>query len=396
MANQTGRRIVIEPPPLRPLKGYASGKLLLGPGPTNVAQRVADASQPMISHGDPSSFKLLLKETKLGLRYVFQTRNEFTFAITSSGTGAMEATVANILEDGDVFLVAVHGLWGQRAVDMGKAHGAKVVQLHAPTFGAVIDGKQFEEALARHRPKLMYVCHGDSTTGTLQPLEGLGAMCRKYNCLLMVDAIASLLSAPVPMDDLGIDVLLTASQKALNVQPGLAPISFSDGAIQVIQQRKSPLKTYYFDIMKIADNWQCNGKAYFHHTQAISLIKALHESLVMITEASSLEAIISHQNEVSHYLQSKLEQLGLVLLVKKAQHRLPSVIVVQVPEAIDGHKVQLKLLADHGIEIAGGLGGLPPKGQIWRIGLMGASATRANCDALLAALKSVLVPTSKL
>lgn len=299
----------------------------------------------------------------------------------------MEAAIVNILADGDVFLVATHGLWGARAATMGANVGARVVQVAPDGLGQVIGLRVFEEALIRHKPKLLYVCHGDSSAGTLQPLEGLGALCRRHNCLLLVDAVASLLSTPLAMDSLQIDVLFTGSQKCLNAPPGLAPISFADRAMDIIRKRDR-VSSLYLNVLKIGESWGCADSSYIYHiTPAISLLMSLREALAIVVE-TGLSQIIADSGSMSTYLQQELEKLGLGFLVKSPEQRLPSVLAVKVPEKIDANQVKRFLLDNYRIEIAGGLG--PSAGLIWRIGLMGQNATRFNCDVLLAALREAL------
>lgn len=323
---------------------------------------------------------------------MFQTRNKYTFCITGSGHAGMEAAITNLLDPDDVFVSVVHGVWGERAATMAANMNARVVKLPVK-LGEVISLDAIEAALAQHKPKLLYVCHGDSSTGTLQPLNGLGALCHRHGCLLLVDAVASLLAAPVAMDADEIDVLFSGSQKCLNAPAGLALISVSDRALAAIK-RKKIIASFYLNLLKIAAAWKCDNDAesyIYHNTPAISLLMALHEALVVVSEAS-IERIIRTHNEVSSYLQAELERAGLQLFVRNKQHRLSSVVLVKVPAGVNSVSVRRYLLDNYDIEISGGFG--ETQNTVWRIGLMGANATRFNVDILIKALREAIARQS--
>ena len=330
--------------------------------------------------------KKLLENIKKGVRYVFQTQNKYTFCITGSGHTGMEAAITNILDEGDVFMVAVHGVWGERAAEMGTNLNAHVVKLPVKP-GHTIPLDDISEALRKHKPKLFYVCHGDSSTGTLQSLDGLGSLCRQHECLLLVDAVASLLAAPINCDEQGIDVLYSGSQKCLNAPAGLALITVSDKAVAVIK-RKKRIASFYLNLLKIGDAWRCEGENYvYHNTPAISLLMQLHEALAIVTE-KGLAKVIAQHNAISQYMQTQLREAGLRLFVPNDEHRLSSVVVVYVPIGVSSTDVRRFLLEKYQIEIAAGFGKL--KNDVWRIGIMGANATTFNCDILMKALDTGL------
>lgn len=190
-------------------------KILMGPGPSNANQRVLNAlSLPLLGHLHAETLKIM-DDVKLGLQYLFQTKNEVTLCVSASGHGGMEAALCNIIEPGDRVLLGATGMWAHRASDMAKRYGADCRFVSAELgFGLTLE--QIEEALAKHRPVMLFLVQGDSSTGVLQPLEGVGALCRKYNCLLVVDTVASLGGTPFYADKWMVDVVYTGSQKALS------------------------------------------------------------------------------------------------------------------------------------------------------------------------------------
>lgn len=379
---------------IQPPKSLSKGikirnRLLLGPGPSNVSDRVAHATafSSGISHIDPQ-FHEIFEDVKDGLRYVFQTKNETTFCITASGHAAMEATVANILESGDTLATGINGLWGQRMAAMASRIGCKVATVQSKSLSEPIEFEAYEKLIRDHRPKLLYVCHGDSSTGVLQSLDGLGKVCSDVGTILMVDAVASLLSAPVEMDKLGIDILFTASQKCLSAHAGVACISLSERAMDSIRNRKTKPSSLYLDIIGISNSWGCNGcPHHYHSTPAIAVIVGLREALAIVVERG-LDSVVREHQEVSRVIQNGLEKLGLEMFVANSHHRLPSVLSVKIPKGVDANAFRRHLLTKYDIEVAGGLG--PSAGTVWRIGVMGHNATHANAKKLLDAMKDAL------
>lgn len=222
-------QLLVTPPEtlLKPLS--VPSRLLLGPGPSNLAPRVlAAGGLQMIGHMHKEMFQIM-DEIKQGIQYVFQTRNHLTLAVSGSGHCALEAALLNLLEPGDSFLVGVNGIWGQRAADIGERIGARTHPMIKDPGGHYTK-QEVEEGLAQHKPVLLFLTQGESSSGVLQPLDGYGELCHRYQCLLLVDTVASLGGAPIHMDRQGIDVLYSGSQKVLNSPPGTALISFSDKA----------------------------------------------------------------------------------------------------------------------------------------------------------------------
>ncbi|XP_073437319.1 alanine--glyoxylate aminotransferase [Dendrobates tinctorius] len=362
-------------------------RLMLGPGPSNVPPRVqAAGAQQVIGHMHPEMFQIM-DDIKLGIQYAFQTRNALTLAVSGSGHCAMETAIFNVVEKGDVVLVASKGIWGERAADIAQRIGADVRLLTKPP-GEGFTLKEIEKGLAEHKPSLFFITHGESSSGVVQPLNGIGDLCHRYNCLLLVDSVASLGGAPIYMDQQGIDILYSGSQKVLNAPPGTAPISFSDAASKKIFSRKTKPPSLYIDLTWLSNYWGCDGKPrIYHHTGPVTNFYTLREGLAILAE-KGLEHSWEIHRENALKLYKGLEDLGLKLFVKDPALRLPTVTTICVPDGYDWKDITTYIMKNHNIEITGGLG--PSSGKVLRIGLMGYNSTKANVDRVLNALRDAL------
>ncbi|XP_014640962.1 PREDICTED: serine--pyruvate aminotransferase [Ceratotherium simum simum] len=362
-------------------------RLLLGPGPANLAPRVRAAGGLQVIGHMHKEMHQIMDEIKQGIQYVFQTRNPLTLAISGSGHCALEAALFNLLEPGDSFLVGVNGIWGQRAADIGERIGARV-HLMIKELGGHHTLQEVEEGLVQHKPVLLFLTQGESSSGVLQPLDGYGRLCHRYKCLLLVDSVASLGAVPIYMDQQGIDVLYSGSQKVLNAPPGTSLLSFSDKAKNKIYTRKTKPVSFYLDIKWLANFWGCDDKPrIYHHTTPITGLYTLRESLALIVE-QGLEDSWRQHRETMAYLHGRLQGLGLRLFVKDPALRLPTITTVAVPAGYDWRDITNYVMDHFDIEIAGGLG--PSAGKVLRIGLMGCNATRENVDRVTGALREAL------
>jgi len=360
-----------------------SSRLLLGPGPSNVHPRVLKAmATPLIGHLDPE-FLQIMNETMELLRWLFRTENQLTIPMSGTGSLGMETCFVNTLEEGDSALICVNGVFGQRMMDNAERCGARVDTVTAP-WGEPIDTAEVEKALAQKDYKLLAVVHAETSTGVLQPLEELSRMAKDRGTLFLVDTVTSLGGCPLEVDKTGIDICYSGTQKCLSIPPSLAPVTFSEKAAAVIQKRQAKVQSWYQDLSMIASYW--GKERVYHHTAPISSIFALREGLRVIYE-EGLEARIQRHKTNAAALWAGVEALGLELLVEE-KYRAPSLTTVRIPEGIDDPAVRKALLAQHNIEVGGGLGVL--KGKVWRVGLMGENSHANSVFLLLSALGSIL------
>jgi len=360
-----------------------SPRILLGPGPSEVHPRVLRAmATPVVGHLDPD-FHLIMDQIQELLRYVFQTKNELTLALSGTGTAGMEAAVCNWLEPGDSILVGVNGYFSERICEMADRYGARVRRLERP-WGAVFAPEAIEAALREGPAKVVALVHAETSTGALQPMQEIGEIVHRHGGLLLMDCVTSLGGLPVQIDDWGVDIAYSGSQKCLGCPPGLSPFTVSPRAREVLHNRRSKVTNYYLDLTLLEKYW--GKERMYHHTAPISLYYALREGLRIVQE-EGLEARFARHRTNAARLWEGVEALDLVLHVPES-HRLPSLTTIVVPRNVDDLAVRQRLLNEYHIEIAGGLGAL--KGQIWRVGLMGHSSRREYVALLLAALRDIL------
>ncbi len=366
---------------LKPLT--VPNRLLLGPGPCNANPTVLQAmSTNLLGHLDPA-FLEVMDEIQSLLRYVWQTDNPHTIAVSGTGSAAMEATIANSVEPGEVMLIGVAGYFGNRLVDMAGRYGADVRSISKP-WGQNFSLAELRTAMETHRPKILGLVHAETSTGCRQPLEGVGALCREYDCLLLLDTVTSLGGVPIHIDDWGVDLAYSCSQKGLGCAPGASPFTMSPRAMEKLLARKAKVPNWYLDMLLLGKYW--GVERMYHHTAPINLYYGLREALRLISEEGIDNSWSRHQTNVE-YLWSSLESIGLKLHVEQ-QYRLPTLTTVCIPEGVDGKAVAKQLLLEHNIEIGGGLGELA--GKVWRVGLMGYNSKQDNVDKLVAALKQVI------
>ncbi|MDJ0796895.1 MAG: alanine--glyoxylate aminotransferase family protein [Calothrix sp. MO_167.B12] len=358
-------------------------RLLMGPGPANANPAVLQAMNTApVGHLDPA-FLELMDEIQSLLRYSWQTENPHTIAVSGTGTAAMEATIANSVEPGDVVLVGVMGYFGNRLVDMAGRYGGDVRTITKP-WGQVFDLAELRTAMETHRPAVLALVHAETSTGARQPLSGVGDLCREFDCLLLIDTVTSLGGVPLFLDDWGVDLAYSCSQKGLCCPPGASPFTMSPRAMEKLQRRQTKVANWYLDMNLLGKYW--GSERVYHHTAPINLYYALRESLRLIAEEGIENCWQRHQTNVE-YLWQKLEDMGLTLHVEK-EFRLPTLTTVRIPEGVDGKAIAKQLLLERGIEIGGGLGELG--GKVWRIGLMGFNSRKENVDRLIAELQQVL------
>src|SRR6202166_5155141 len=360
-------------------------RLMLTPGPSSVDQRVYRAmATPLVGHLDPW-FKTCMDDTQALLRQIFQTENRLTMPLSASGSGGIEASVVNTLEEGDEAIVCVNGLFSDRMAVIASHGPAKVTKVEAP-YGKAVDAEDVRRAGKGKKIKIIGLAQGETSSGVLTQIEPFRKVADELGALLIVDAGASRAAVPLHIDRERIDICFSGSQKAISAPPGMSPITPSARAEEVFRNRKTKVQSWYFDLSTAMNYW--GKERLYHHTPPVSLIYALREAMrIVMQEVLAVRWERHRTNQLA--LIAGLEAMGLELLVKNPAERLPTVTAVMIPDGIDDAKVRNQLLDEFNIEIAGGLG--PLKAKIWRIGLMGYCSQRANVLLFLGAFEKVLL-----
>lgn len=363
----------------------APNRLLLGAGPCTVHPRVLRAmTQPVVGHLDPVFFQVM-DEVCAMLRQIFHTENQVTMPISATGTGAMETACVNILERGDTAIVCRNGYFGVRLADIAQRCGAHTVMVDSP-WGQPADLNALEDALnANPGARMVGLVHAETSTGALTPLQDAIALAHRHGALVVVDAVTSLGSHEVRVDDWDIDVCYSASQKCLGAPPGLAPVSFGPRAMAAIDSRASKVESFYFNLQGVAEYWNQTQRVY-HHTSPITMTYAMRESLRMLMEEGLAERHARHAR-VAAGLRAGLTAMGLELAASP-DYQLNPITVVKVPDGIDDAAARKRLLDEWSIEVSGGLGEF--RGNAWRIGMMGEGARDRSVLAVLSALEVIL------
>jgi alanine-glyoxylate transaminase / serine-glyoxylate transaminase / serine-pyruvate transaminase len=365
-----------------------SPRILLGPGPSMVSPRVLQAlATPPVGHLDPY-FLSVMDDIQQLLRFLFQTDNSLTLAISGTGTAGMEAALCNLIEPGDKVLVAVMGYFGERLADMAARYGAQVDRLDCP-WGEVFDPDEIESALRKAKYKLLALVHAETSTGARQPdIAEIAAAAHRQGALSVLDTVTSLGGLPVEIGAWDVDVAYSASQKSLSCPPGLAPLTVSERAYQAMQERRTPVGNWYLDLKNLRKYW--DSERVYHHTAPINLYFALREGLRLVAEEGLEERFARHRANAK-VLWKGLEDLDLPPFVPE-DYRLPTLTTARLSPYIDEAAIRRRLLNEYNLEIAGGFG--PLAGRVWRIGLMGFSSRLENITLLLAALRNILSDSS--
>ncbi|MCA1645717.1 MAG: alanine--glyoxylate aminotransferase family protein [Chloroflexi bacterium] len=362
-------------------RDYPPQRILMAPGPSNVHPRVLQAlSAPLVGHKDPY-YLGVMEDTADLLRRAFQTTSAATLALPASGGSGMEAALINLLEPGDTVVIADGGFFAHRMVDIAQRLPEVKVLVVAAAWGAPVAQDQLLAAVRQYRPRVLAVVHGETSTGVEQPLGGLAEACHEVGSMLVVDAVATLGGVRLPVDELGIDICYSGSQKCLSAPPGLAPMTLSDRARQAIAQRRTPVQSWYLDLGLHARLW--GAEHIYHHTSPVLNVYALREALRMIDEEGLDQRFARHCVHAAA-LRAGLEALGLRQFAV-AEHRLASVVTVLAPSGVSAAAVRNIVLDEFNLEISGGLGDYTDR--MWRIGIMGHSAQQANVMLCLVALE---------
>ncbi len=364
--------------PLTPPK-----RLLLGPGPSMVAPRVYEAmARPIVGHLDPFFFQVSDEVRRL-LGAVFSTRNEFNIAVSGTGSAGMEAAVANFAEEGAKFAVFVNGFFCERIAEMARRQNANVVRLEK-AWGEAFDDDEAREFILRERPRVVAFVQAETSTGIFQPGKAICEAAHEVDALVIADCVTSLGGMPVNVDENGIDIAYSCTQKGLSCPPGLAPMTLSPRALERLRARNGSLHTWYLDL-QLLDTY-LRGHRY-HHTASATLFYALREGLAIAVNEGLENRWERHRRNHQAFV-AGIEAMGLKMHVAEPAKRLWTLNTPRVPEGIDDAKVRARLLAEHGVEIAGGFG--PLAGKVFRIGLMGHGSSRENVLLILDLLQKAL------
>ena len=358
--------------------------LLLGPGPSSPYPEVYEAlARPTLGHLDPT-FIGLMDEVKVLIQKLAHTQNKLTMPISGTGSAGMEAGFVNFLEPGDRVLILQNGVFGTRMKDVAQRLGAEVDSLDFE-WGTPVIPDTLRDQLATKKYHLVAVVHAETSTGVCNPLDAISELVRPTGALFLVDSVTGLGGIPVTLDEWGVDIFYSGTQKCLACPPGLAPFSASDRAVERLKARKTKVPNWYLDLTMILNYWEGAKRAY-HHTAPINMIYGLYAALQRVVGEGE-QAVFARHRAAHDQLVAGLEAMGLEMLVAP-EFRLPMLNAVKVPDGVDEASVRSRMLKDHSIEIGAGLG--PLAGKIWRIGLMGYNARPDVVDRALAALKQCL------
>ncbi|WP_339255737.1 alanine--glyoxylate aminotransferase family protein [Paenibacillus sp. FSL R5-0713] len=375
-------------------------RTIMTPGPVEVDPRVLRAlSFPILGQFDPE-FTSLMNETMAMLRELYMTDNEWCYPVDGTSRSGIEAVLVSLIQPGDKVLVPIYGRFGHLLVEISERCGAEVVFFETE-WGTVFDPEEVIKAIHAHKPSLVAMVHGETSTGQMQPLADIGKACRDLDILLVVDAVATIGGTPVETDAWYLDAVMGGTQKCLSVPSGMAPLTYNSRVEQKLMSRKTverglrdatsaraegrTIASNYFDLSQLQDYW--SSARLNHHTEATSMLYGLHEGLRILLQ-EGLEARFQRHLMNERALVAGIQGMGLQLYGDMSS-KLPVVTCITIPEGIDGESVRSMLLNDFSIEIASSFG--PLKGQIWRIGTMGFSCQRKNVLHVLGALEAVLL-----
>jgi alanine-glyoxylate transaminase/serine-glyoxylate transaminase/serine-pyruvate transaminase len=348
-----------------------------------VAPRVYQAlAQPIVGHLDPYFFQIV-EDIRSLLKLVFSTTNHFNIAISGTGSSGMEAAVSNFAAPGEKFAVFSAGFFAERIAEMARRHGAEVVRCER-AWGEAFDDQEARDFIRREKPRVVAYVQAETSTGVYQPGRAICDAAHEVDALVIADCVTSLGGMPVLVDETGIDIAYSCSQKGLSCPPGLAPITVSPRALDRLSKRTAPVRSWYLDL-RLLDTFY-NGQYRYHHTASATMFYALREGLAVVAEEGLENRWARHRRNHEAFV-AGAEAMGLRMLVPQG-HRLWTLNTPRVPEGVDDAAVRNCLLQESGIEIAGGFG--PLAGKIFRIGLMGHSSTAENAALVLDKLGAAL------
>lgn len=361
-------------------------RTLMGPGPSDVNPRILGAmAKPTIGHLDPE-FIRLMDEIKGMLQYAYRTKNELTIPVSAPGSAGMETCFVNLVEAGDKVIVCENGVFGGRMANNVRRLGGVVVHVEQQ-WGRAVDLDAVADALKNNPDaKIVAFVHAETSTGARSDAKGICDLARQSDCLTIVDCVTSLAGCDVNLDDWQADAAYSGTQKCLSCAPGLSPISFSDKALEVVKNRKTPVTSWFLDLNLVMGYWGEGQTRAYHHTAPVNALYGLHEALVVLQE-EGLEASWQRHTTNHMALRAGIEAMGMSFVVPEDE-RLAQLNTVTIPDGVDEAAVRKQLLQQFNLEIGAGLGALA--GKVWRIGLMGYASNPKNVLLCVNALEAVL------
>lgn len=370
------------------------------PGPVEADPRVLRVmSAPILGQFDPEFLKIMDQTMEL-TRYLFNTKNKWAFTIDGTARAGLEAVLSGIIEKGDKVLIPNFGRFGNLLAEICKRAGGDVLEMTCE-WGTAFPPEEVIAKIKEFDPKVVAVIHGETSTGRLQPLEEIGKFCRESGKLFVVDCVATIAGTEFKVDDWCIDAAIAGTQKCLSVPTGMALVTYNDRIEKVLQERKkieqglsneadNPRKitSNYLDLSQIQDYW--SESRLNHHTEATSMLYAVHEGLRIIME-EGLENRIERHKFHEKALITGLEAMGLTIYGDE-KYKMTTVTCVNIPEGLNGDAVRATMLKEFGVEIASSFGVL--NGKIWRIGTMGYSCRKENILKVLMVLEAAIVKNS--
>ncbi len=351
--------------------------LMMGAGPVPIPGPVAAANGIVINHLGGTMARIIDQVKTMG-RYIFQTDSPWLMGVAGPGSAAMEMAVTNLIWKDTRVLCVCNGFFSHRLAEMSRRAGAQVEELHVPD-GTSADPEQIKTLLETYRPEVLTIVQGETSNTTHNSaLPEIARLAHEHNCQIIVDAVCTLSTMPLNMDDWGIDAVITGGQKGLSSIPGVSLVAFSERAWQRISERPVPMPHWTLDATLATNFWH---RASYHYTAPVSGLLALHEAMRLVCE-ETLERRFERHRVSSRALQKGIEGLGLDLYVKSSA-RLNSVVGISLPETLSSKAVCAHISDRYRVEIAGSFG--PP---IVRIGQMGEQCRVHNLFRTLHALGS--------
>ena len=375
-------------------------RLLMGPGPVDVYPRVLRAMSTALQGQFDPQFTRYMDQVQVLYRQVFETQNQQTLLINGTARAGIEACLTSLIRPNDTVLAPIFGRFGHLLKEISMRSGAKAVSIETE-WGQVFTADELESAIKKHRPSIVAISQGDTSVTVKQPLKELGEICRRNDCLLYVDATASLGGNALPIDEWDIDIVSAGLQKCLSGPPGSSPISFSDAVAERVLERKHTeagiksanhadgdgpiIQSNYFDLAMLMDYW--GPDRLNHHTESASMLYAARECARILLEEGLVACQHRHQL-TSRALRAGLKAMDLELFGDQ-DHLMDNVTGIYIPQVCgNGAAVRSDMLNDFGIEIGTSFG--PLDGKIWRIGTMGYVCRKSNVLRCLSALEMVL------